>query len=1112
MKAKNTIAQLRKQTAKFKLHPFLNNYKEAKRKMVEITNENIIEFLSCLGFNLKSGEELTYSKRYKKYNNYEIKITINKDNFKSSKINYGDKIKIGRGTTNNFSQQENFVILECVNRLLEKGYSPDKIILEKDFPQGHKEGGKLDIQILDNNNKSFLMIECKTWGNEYKKERNKTYDDGGQIFAYFNQDRNTKYLCLYTSVFEDEWSRYENSIIKITDNIKKGTNKVECFENWKPQVFEERGLFEEEIEPYKIRFIGLRKGDLQPLTREDGGDIFNRFAEILRKNVVSDKTNAYNKIFNLFLCKIVDEYERNDNERLKFQWSENETNEEVMLRLNGLYKQGMKEYLDLQISAIDIEEIEEELRHLKTEQDKEKIRKLFIEQKLYTSNDFAFKEVFDKNTFDLNCIVVKEVVKLLEKYKIKYETKQQFLGDFFEKLLNTGIKQEVGQFFTPVPIAQFICKSLPIWDIIKEKNNNEEIYFLPYCIDYSSGAGHFLTEVMEEINHYIKDKITPEFIKNGRAKEEYEHYKDNFKFAEKYIYGIEKDYRLAKTTKIATFLNGDGEAIVICGDGLDNFYKSKDYRQRLKISENKKENPIFDIVVANPPYSVSGFKTTLNNGRDSFDLFDEFTDKSKEIECLFIERTKQLLREGGVAGIVLPTSILEGEKIYATIRELIFENFEIKGIVRLGKNTFMATAQIPIILFLKKVRNKKDEILSFLNKSITQKKDLAINGISNPIKKYLDLTYKINLEDYMEFFINEDLENKQLNKIKQFKAYIEEFKKQDKIKKLNNFIKERELNKLLYFILTFNQKVVLYNVPLDNTKEENKILGYKFSNRRGYEGIYIFKLGGKLYNPNNLTDESKINYYILKNFQNNNVKIEEDIPNLFYLNLNELIEFNDTNCSKVVNINKFDERRNKVSDNTKKALLKAKEEKIKEKVEELIKNYSKKTNVVKIPIKDVLKEPIQTGGTPHTRNIEFWEDGNINWLKIGDMNSKYIHETEKMITEKGKKDKNLRIYEEGTILFSIFGTIGKIGILKTKTTLNQAICALIPNNDIVMSEYLYYILLSERDKIAGKRIHRTQDNLNQTKLENWEIPVIINKKEQMNFLKEVEDFEKNITL
>ncbi|GAG28251.1 unnamed protein product, partial [marine sediment metagenome] len=242
-----------------------------------------------------------------------------------------------------------------------------------------------------------------------------------------------------------------------------------------------------------------------------------------------------------------------------------------------------------------------------------------------------------------NCIVVKEVVKLLEKYKIRYETKQQFLGDFFEKLLNTGIKQEVGQFFTPVPIAQFICKSLPIWKIIKEKNSNKEINFLPYVLDYASGSGHFLTEVMEEINYYTENKIDEKFIKNVRAKKEFNLHKNNFDWAKEYIYGIEKDYRLAKTTKIATFLNGDGDATVICGDGLDNFYKSKDYRNKLKISEDKKENEVFDLVIANPPYSVSGFKTTLYEGRDSFNLFDEFTDKSKEIECLFIERATQLL-------------------------------------------------------------------------------------------------------------------------------------------------------------------------------------------------------------------------------------------------------------------------------------------------------------------------------------------------------------------------------------------------------------------------------------------------------------------------------------
>ena len=63
-----------------------------------------------------------------------------------------------------------------------------------------------------------------------------------------------------------------------------------------------------------------------------------------------------------------------------------------------------------------------------------------------------------------------------------------------------------------------------------------------------------------------------------------------------------------------------------------------------------------------------------------------------------------------------------------------------------------------------------------------------------------------------------------------------------------------------------------------------------------------------------------------------------------------------------------------------------------------------------------------------------------------------------------------------------------------------------------MPEYLYYILLSERDRIAGKRIHRTQDNLNQTKLENWEIPIIKNPKIQEKFIKEITKFEKNIKL
>ena len=73
--------------------------------------------------------------------------------------------------------------------------------------------------------------------------------------------------------------------------------------------------------------------------------------------------------------------------------------------------------------------------------------------------------------------------------------------------------------------------------------------------------------------------------------------------ANEFVYGIENDYRLSKTTKVACFLNGDGEAKILYADGLDNF-KSKKYIDKLQLLEPKKDNQVFDVVISNPPYSV----------------------------------------------------------------------------------------------------------------------------------------------------------------------------------------------------------------------------------------------------------------------------------------------------------------------------------------------------------------------------------------------------------------------------------------------------------------------------------------------------------------------------
>lgn len=67
--------------------------------------------------------------------------------------------------------------------------------------------------------------------------------------------------------------------------------------------------------------------DINPLNKKDKkakGTIYNKFAEIIRRNAISDKSNAYNKIFNLFVCKIIDEETTKNGEEYKFQWKNGE--------------------------------------------------------------------------------------------------------------------------------------------------------------------------------------------------------------------------------------------------------------------------------------------------------------------------------------------------------------------------------------------------------------------------------------------------------------------------------------------------------------------------------------------------------------------------------------------------------------------------------------------------------------------------------------------------------------------------------------------------------------------------------------------------------------------
>jgi len=172
---------------------------------MKIKKENIKELINILGFKPQEGDKEIYYKNYPKHKDYVLKV-----DFEKEKIEYGTKIKLGDLTTSNFENSENFVVLECVDRVLEKGYAPEKLSLEHKWLMGRKEKGKLDILVHDKDDKTYLMIECKTWGDEYEKEKKKMQRDGGQLFSYFQQDTAAKYLCLYASKVLNGEIKYTN--------------------------------------------------------------------------------------------------------------------------------------------------------------------------------------------------------------------------------------------------------------------------------------------------------------------------------------------------------------------------------------------------------------------------------------------------------------------------------------------------------------------------------------------------------------------------------------------------------------------------------------------------------------------------------------------------------------------------------------------------------------------------------------------------------------------------------------------------------------------------------------------------------------------------------------
>ena len=129
-----------------------------------------------------------------------------------------------------------------------------------------------------------------------------------------------------------------------------------------------------------------------------------------------------------------------------------------------------------------------------------------------------------------------------------------------------------------------------------------------------------------------------------------------------------------------------------------------------------------------------------------------------------------------------------------------------------------------------------------------------------------------------------------------------------------------------------------------------------------------------------------------------------------------------------------------------------------------------------------------SGGTPSRNNKSFYE-GNIPWIKSGELNSNVILDSEEHISEEAIQKSSAKVFPKGTLLFALYGaTIGKMATLGIDAATNQAICG-IYESDAIVSKYLYNYLFYQKNFLIQQGIGGAQPNISQTILKKLNVPL-----------------------
>ena len=606
------------------------------------------------------------------------------------------------------------------------GYSLEQMDEELKVNNSHRGQGKARADIViwkskedkQKNRAAFIVIECKA---ETVKIQQQDYYQGANYAAWSGAS-----FFVTTNAKETKFFRVDK------DSMPKDLDEIIDIPN--ASIINDQKKIDKLLSQTKA------------FSRDEFAKLLFKCHCIIRNNDKLSPEAAFDEISKILFMKI--RYERNPDEDVLFSLEKFQKDERH-------FEKNIKKHLPL----------EAQIPYM---------------QYLFkaTKDEFADDKLFEPyETIKIKQYSFEQIVKELEKYNLS-ATSDDVKGIAFEQFLGTTFRGELGQFFTPRTIVDFMVEVL-------DPQEGETI-----C-DPTCGSGGFLIKAFE----YVRDKIekdVEQYKKDLKAKlfnAEYEKLseKEQLEVNEKYsdyikkltidisvpnkayhkqseaeknrrisrlsssIYGTDANPRMARTSKMNMIMHGDGHGGVHHHDGLINVNG---------IFENR-----FDVILTNPPFGARIEKDYRLSDTDKFyddEKIQEYKkrygedcikqinelnvaiDKKQKVldrfklgkvsgltEVLFMERCLNLLKPGGRMGIVLPEGVLNNSNLQK-VREFFESSAKILLITSIPQDVFIASGATikPSLLFFKK---------------FTEEEEKQYNDIVNKVKKEIDDKYKIEI-------------------------------------------------------------------------------------------------------------------------------------------------------------------------------------------------------------------------------------------------------------------------------------------------------------------------------------------------------------------------------